>query len=265
MNVEKAIEFVRTNGNKFEQSRLNNIIGMNFDRTEVLKAFSNFQNPDGGFPFGDRNGFPSCLSNTAMAFHNLLEMDLDDSAVAKRCVKFFLKMKTDKGTWPENNKIKPLDPPFWDMPGDDMTTLWLTADISDLILRTGVPVSKKTAQYIKKHQEPEGRFTGYIHTTWMALSIFGKNGFGNEKIYSRALTFLEKIDIEDWDASCVAWCLDSMKRGDVDNDSTLWNKLLGQLSATQEPDGSWPSDEGDHLKARDANSVLVAALDIIEK
>jgi hypothetical protein len=201
----------------------------------------------------------------AMALHNLIEMDLTNSEIAILCIKFFSKTQSDDGTWPENHKIKPLDPPFWDMPGDDLTTVWLTADVSDLMLRTGNPISKKTAQYLRKHQTPDGKFTGYIHTTWIALSIFGKNGLCEERIYSKALAFLENVDCEDWDASCIAWCLDSMKRGVVENDSTLWNKLLGQLSATQEPDGSWPSDEGDHLKARDINSVLATVMDIIDK
>lgn len=265
MNIEKAIEFVRAHGNNFEQARLNHILGMKFDRDEVLKGFSILQNPDGGFPFGDEKGFPSCLSNTAMAHHNLTQLGLGNSEAANRCIKFLLKTQTKKGIWPENDKIKPLEPPFWDMPGDDLTTLWLTADISDLLQRTGNPISKKTTQYLRKHQTPDGKFEGYIHTTWIALSIFGRNGLFNEEIHSKALAFLENADIEDWDASCIAWCLDSMKHGEVDRESPLWDKLFQRLSATQEPDGSWPSEDGDHLKARDINSVLVAVMDIIDK
>jgi hypothetical protein len=265
MNIEKAIEFVRTHGNKFEHARLKHTLGQKFETIEVLNGFSNIQNPDGGFPFGDRKGYPSCLSNSAMALHNLIEMDLQDTEIAESCVKFFLKMQTDVGTWSENEKIKPLDPPFWDAPGDDLTTLWLTADISDLMLRVGNNTAKKTAIYLKKHQTPEGRFSGYIHTTWIALSIFGKNGLKDEKIFSNALAFLENADIEDWDVSCIAWCIASMKRGGVGGESPLWDKLISRLSATQEPDGSWPSDDGDHLKAKDVNSVLAAVMDIIHK
>ena len=136
INVQKAIEFIRENGNELELARLNNILGKDFDSASVLNGFSVLQNPDGGFPYGDRPGFPSCLSNTAQAVHVLQELGLEESDIYQASTRYFLEMQRE-GIWPENEKIAPLGPPFWDMPGEDRTTLWLTSDITDILLRSG--------------------------------------------------------------------------------------------------------------------------------
>ena len=265
IDVQKAMDYVKNNGNQLELARLNNIFGEKFDSKHVLNGFSELQNPDGGFPFGDKPGFPSCLSNTAQAVHVLQELKLDDSDIAQASINYFLKMQ-HKGFWPENEKIAPLGPPFWDMPGDDKTTLWLTADITDLLLRSGYSKENlsQAADFIRDHQAPDGKFMGYIHTTWVALSVFGKSGLDDENVGSGALAYLEQIELEDWDASCIAWCRDCMKVGEVASESPLWDKLTEKLADLQEEDGSWPSEDGEHLKTRNVNSVLAALLDSID-
>ena len=265
MDIDKAIRFVRIKGDRFEQARLQHTLGEKFDAEEVLSGFCAIQNPDGGFPYGDKKGFPSCLSNTTMALTTLIEMGLADSEPANRGITFLLGMRRENGTWEENPKITPLDPPFWDMPGDDDTTLWLTAATTDILLRSGRPVPDITLNYLRAKQGKDGRFAGFYHTTWIALSIFGKNGTHDRRITSLALAYLESADIEDWDCSCIAWCLESMKNGGVKKSSDLWNKLFDRLSETQEEDGSWTSEGGEELKIRDTNSVLAAVMDIIHK
>ncbi len=265
IEVQKAMDFIKDNGNQLELARLNNLFGEKFDSNMVLKGFSELQNPDGGFPFGDRPGWPSCLSNTAQAVHVLQELKLDDSDIAQAAMNYFLEMQ-HKGFWPENEKIAPLGPPFWDMPGDDKTTLWLTADITDLLLRSGYPGEKlsQAADFIRDRQAPDGKFMGYVHTTWMALSVFGKKGLDDEIVYSEALAYLEKVELDDWDAASIAWCLDCMKVGCVVENSPLWNKLTIKLAELQDENGSWPSEDGEHLKTRNVNSVLAALLDIVD-
>ena len=263
MNVEKAIHYIRKNGSRFEQARLDRVLGLEFNRKEVLKGFSDIQNPDGGFPYADRKGFPSCLSNTTMALSNLIELGLGDSEPARKGIDFLLKMKKTNGTWPENEKIKPLEPPFWDMPGDEETTAWLTAAVADILIRIGKKVPKTTQNYLRGLQGPDGKFSGFIHTTWLAIAIFGTGPYADKHVATRALEYLETADIDDWDASCIAWCLESMKQGDADRASGLRGKLKGMLSDTQEPDGSWPSEGGERAKSRDAVSVLSALMDII--
>jgi len=259
IDVQKAMDFIKNNGNELELARLNNLFGEKFDSNLVLKGFSEMQNPDGGFPFADKQGWPSCLSNTAQAVHILQELGLGKSDIAKASINYFLEMQ-HKGFWPENEKIAPLGPPFWDMPGDDKVTLWLTADIADLLMRSGYPGEnlELAANFIKDHQAPDGNFMGFIHTSWMALSVFGKNGLNDETVYSEALADLESLDIKDWDSASIAWCLDCMKVGNVNENSPLWNKMTGKLADLQEEDGSWPTEDGEHLKARNCNSILVA-------
>ncbi|MFO7618262.1 MAG: hypothetical protein R6W91_01160 [Thermoplasmata archaeon] len=265
MDLEKAIECVRACGTDFEKARLSHTLGEKFDSKEVLDGFSAVQNPDGGFPYADRKGFPSCLSNTAMALHTLMEMGLGNSEPAARGFEYLLKMRQENGTWEENPKIKPLDPQFWDMPGDYLTTIWLTADIADILLRAGRNVPSETYDFLRKLQEASGRFKGYYHTTWIALSLFGKNGNYDKKVFSGALAYLETVDIADWDASCIAWCLDCMNHGNVNEKSILRARLMDMLSDSQEPEGCWPSEGGETMKIRDANSVLAAVMDIMQK
>lgn len=260
MNIDRTIAYIIENGNLFEQARLNRTLGKKFSHGDVLRSFSELQNPDGGFPYGDRRGFPSCLSNTTMALSNLIDMGLADSEPALKSFRFMDSMKKSNGTWEENEKITPLDPPFWDIPGDEESTLWLTAASAEILRKAGKPVPRKTLEFLKKKQGPDGKFEGYIHTTWIAMAIFGKQS----PVSSAALKYLEGADIGDWDATCISWCLSSMKLGKVKAESGLWKKLMDRLSELQEPDGSWPSEGSVSAKVQDANAVLFAVMDIIK-
>lgn len=261
MDVERAIAFVRTHGSQFERARLSRTLGEDFDSGQVIRGFSSIQNPDGGFPFGDMPGLPSCLSNTAMALDTLAELGLSGSEPAAKAVRFFEARMTTNGTWSENDKIRPLGPPRWDMPGDPQTRIWLTADVADVLFIAGRKAPGRTAAFLRKHQMEDGRFDGYEHTTWISLSLFGKLGFGQPDVQTRALKYLEKADIGDWDASCIAWCMRSMRRGGIGSSSPLWGRLMALLSETQEEDGAWPGEGGEQHRVRDANSVLAAALE----
>ncbi|MCK5397724.1 MAG: terpene cyclase/mutase family protein [Thermoplasmata archaeon] len=263
MDIQKSINYVTENGNELELARLSNIFGQDFDSASVLNGFSTIQNPDGGFPYGDRPGFPSCLSNTAQAVHVLQELGLEESDIYQASIRYFMEMQRE-GIWPENEKIAPLGPPPWDIPGDDKTTLWLTADITDLLLRSGFEGDLSLAiDFIKEHQAPDGKFMGFIHTTWMALSVFGKSGINDVQVFSDALAYLETMDIIELDSACIAWCLDCMKKDEIARESLLWQKLLDRLAYLQEDDGAWPAEEGEHTKTRNINSVLSALQDII--
>ncbi len=262
MNIDNAIEFVRANGSKFELERLNCTLGREFDRDGVLKGFASLQNPDGGFPYGDKKGFPSCMSNTTMALHTLLEMELLDTEPAAQGINFLLKSRKRNGIWEENPKIKPLEPPFWDMPGDEDTTTWLTAAAAEILRKAGRKVPKATFEYLAEKQGPDGRFRGFYHTTWIAVFLFRGNDAGKKTVRTRAIRFLEGADISDWDVSCIAWCLDSLKHGGVNPVSPLWDKFIDALSESQEEDGSWPSDGGPLMRVRDANAVLSSVMDL---
>ncbi len=258
MDLKKAIKFVEDNGNQFERARLNHTLGRDFDADEVLRGFSAIQNPDGGFPYCDRKGFPSCLSNTAMALHTLLEMGLHESEPAKNGIEFLRAMRKDDGIWEENPKIAPLEPPPWDLPGDPEASIWLTADAADVLLRYGDRVSPNTVDFLRSKQDPDGRLEGYCHATWIALSVFGKNGHRDEEVYSKAMGYLESLDKSDWEPSCIAWCLDCMKNGNEGKGSILSTQLKEILSNCQETDGSWASDSDGITRTRDTNSVLAA-------
>jgi len=158
----------------------------------------------------------------------------------------------------ENPKVLPLDPPFWDMPGDRNTSIWLTADVADIMMRCGRPVPANTFEFLRSCQGPDGRFEGFYHTTWIALSLFGKNGMNDVGVLARALGYLENLDLGDWDTSCVAWCIDCLNNGIGYDHSQLREMLISKLTETQEPDGSWPSDGGEMMKPRDTVSVLAS-------
>ncbi len=258
MDIEKAISFVRSNGDMLELARLNNVTGEDFDRREVLRGFSDLQNPDGGFPFGDRKGFPSCLSNTAQAVHTLIELDLSDSEPAVRAIDHLLASQNDEGSWEENPQVMPLDPPFWDIPGDPGTTVWLTADITGILvgLGRGDERTERALEFLKENQAPDGKFRGFIHSTWIAVAIFGKNGHDDERVRKDALTYLGSLEFDDWDASSIVWCLDCLRAGSVDTGSRLWVRLSEMLQTLQLEDGSWGSVDGEEYRVRTTIDVL---------
>ncbi len=258
MDIDKAISFVRSNGDRLELARLKNIMGEEFDTQDILRGFTDLQNPDGGFPFGDRKGFPSCLSNTAQAIHTFLELDLSDSEPAIRSLDFLLANQTDEGSWEENPQVMPLDPPFWDIPGDPRTTVWLTADITDILVRLGREDERieRAVEFLKGNQSPDGKFRGFIHSTWIAAAIFGKNGYDDKTVWKDAMAYLGTLEFDDWDASSIVWCLDCLLTGGADTGSGLWARLSERLQTLQLEDGSWESADGEEYRAQTTIAVL---------
>lgn len=258
MDTDKAISFVMSNGDRLELARLNNIMGEEFDRQEIMQGFSDLQNPDGGFPFGDRKGFPSCLSNTTQAIHTFLELDLSDSEPAIRSLDYLFANQTGEGSWEENPQVMPLDPPFWDIPGDPRTTVWLTADITDMLVRLGRKDERieLAVEFLKGSQASDGKFRGFIHPTWIAAAIFGKNGFDDKAVWNDAIAYLGTLEFDDWDASSIAWCLDCLWTGGADAGSGLWVRLSERLRSLQLENGSWELTDGEEYRVRTTIAVL---------
>ena len=259
MNIDAAARYIRTHGDVLDNAKLSQTLQEPFDKDEVLEGFSELQNPDGGFPYMDRKGFPSCLSNTSMALRNLTQIGLVDSDQTSRAVQFLLDRRSPEGSWEENSKIAPLEPPFWDMPGDTRTTTWLTADISDVLIRSGLAddeVLNKAAEFLKKGQAPDGRFRGFINATWIAVAVFGKHGLNDWRVWQDALSYLETENTEGWEATGITWCLDCLTQGGVDTSSEFWSGLYERLSSLQLEDGSWDSADGERLRAGITNSAL---------
>lgn len=142
MDIPKAISFVEKNGTALEKYRLHFLRGKEKNDEIPLQYLRNLQNEDGGFPYDSEKGKLSCVLTTSYYLGLMVELGLGNSNVCKKTTDYLFRIQGKDGNWSENEAIKQYNPPFWDIPSDLKTTLWLTANITNYLIQLGYSKSQ---------------------------------------------------------------------------------------------------------------------------
>ena len=159
MDVQKAMKFVEENGTELEKYRLHYLLGKERDNKVPLRYLRQLQNNDGGFPYENEKGKVSCTSNTNVNLSLMIELGLAKSNVCRKTVEYLLRVQGRDGSWDENEEIKQYNPPFWNLPGDPKTKMWLTADVCNYLIQLNYRESeavKKASEFLLKNRDVEG-------------------------------------------------------------------------------------------------------------
>jgi hypothetical protein len=140
LDVQRAISFVEENGTELEKYRLNYLLGKKRDDEVPLRYLRGLQNVDGGFPFNDEKGKLSSANKTSVNLGLIFELGLTGSDVCRKIVEYLIDVQAEDGSWDENHAINRYNPPFWNMPGDLKTKMWLTAAILNYLIQLGYRV-----------------------------------------------------------------------------------------------------------------------------
>jgi hypothetical protein len=259
MNVEKAIAFMERNGTPIEKYRLHFLLGKEIDDNVPLRYLADLQNEDGGFPYDNEKGKISCVSSTYANLDVMVELNLMNSQVFRRAADYLAKIQKEDGSWSENDEIRQYDPPFWDLPRDLKTSMWLTADIANYFIRSGCRESQpvqRAAAFLRGNRDEEGKFAGFLHSTWISIAVFGQLEGSESEIVKKALNVIDRnLDRLD-EGTVLAWCLDCLHAAGLTKGSAVVRRCIDSLVSLQQENGAWVSSEGEERATPTTISVL---------
>jgi len=265
LNITKAVSFVESNGTALEKYRLHFLLGKERNDDVPLRHLRELQNQDGGFPYKDEKGRVSCANDTNNILHIMVELELNKSDVCRKTVEYLFKIQKEDGSWSENEKIKAYNPPFWDMPNNPNTTMWLTADIAHVLIQLGYsnfPAVQKATTFLLKNRDNEGKFAGPLHSTWISIGVFGRLEGSNSDIVKKALKVIEQNfeRLKDG-AGNFAWVLECLYVAGIPEENPVVKRCIEELVNSQQENGSWKSADGEEFTV----SITINVLNVLKK
>lgn len=243
VEVEKAINLVKTQGNPIQRARLTYILGEADHREKVEKFLQELQLSNGGFPYQRKRKNPYCLSVTSGMMKWMAELRLVKTPVCQRTIIFVKGLQHSEGFWDENPALTPFNPPFWDRSGELNTQLWITGAIAEHLIRLEKrigPEVVRAGDFLLGHRKQDGSFQGFQHTTWLAIGVLTPRLGLDDVIIQTALKALEKY--RDWEPTNLNWALNSLYWALVPPNHKVATKLLDMLKKQQRGDGSWTAE-----------------------
>jgi len=262
MDIQKAIRFVEDNGTEQEKYRLSYLLGKKRDDEVPLRYFRGIQNKDGGFPYENEKGKAGCILRTDANLSLMIELGLAESDVCRKTTEYLMRVQDSDGGWDENDEIKQYNPPFWDLPGDPKTKMWLTADVCNHLIQLGYRESKavkKATEFLLKNRDAEGKFAGFLHSTWISVAVFGQLKGSNSEVVKKALKVIEQNinRIEDGTSDFI-WCLECFHVAGVSKDTPIVKRCIDRVTALQRENGAWASaDEDKYAVSTTINALRV--------
>lgn len=248
LDIQKSISFIEKNGSELEKFRLRYLLGKEKNNEFPLKYLGELQNDDGGFPYDDEKGKSSSVNSTSANLALMIELELDKSEVCRKTIAYLLKVQGEDCSWDENESINRYNPPFWNMPGDLKTKMWLTASISNYLIQLGHGESsavRKAVAFLLENRDMEGKFAGFLHSTWISVGVFGQLEGSRSEVVNKALNIIDQnINRMEDGASDFTWCLECFYVAGVPKDNPVAKKFIDRLIELQREDGAWVSGDG---------------------
>jgi hypothetical protein len=253
--MKKAIDFIYSNGTPMEIARLDSILKRN--PSNVLGIIQALQNRDGGFPYNMDPGTPSTLNTTEFVLVWLHDLALLDSEVGTKAFQFMLSLQHQDGTWDEPDKILLYDPPPWMVPHNDYAIAFTTANSAFWLGVKGLKTEPfhRACTFLKSSQDKSGKFPGFIHTTWISTAVLAMEKDWTFNPVVRALSYLDGLSLEQWEASQISWMLWYFALADIPSEIPFLRKAVAELLTRQKEDGRFASEDGDSFSV---NSTLEA-------
>jgi len=260
LDVSKAISFVEKNGTALEKYRLRFLIGKEESDEIPLQYLRVIQDEDGGFPYDSETGKLSCVNDTSNYLGLMVELELDSSDVCKKTIEYLFRIQGKDGSWSENEVIKQYNPPFWLIPGDLKTTMWLTASLTNHLIQLGYSKSRavqRATRFLLKNCDNEGKFAGFLHSTWISIGVFGQLEGSGSDIVKKALKVIEEnIEKLRDGAGDFAWCLECFYVAGLTKEDPTVKKCIDELVNLQQENGAWLSADGGKFTVSTTINVL---------
>ncbi len=243
-NLAQAIAYVRQHGTPLELARLHAALGEQAAVDEARQQVGMLQNTNGGWPYRQQEGQPSSLAATHHALTWLAELGLRQDAMVKRGLDFLLAAQQPDGSWRESDQIAALNPPQWMSPENPMANTYLTADSAyHLAVSRDAQLDAVSlaCNYLYQLELEEQ----YPQTIWIMGALFTIAEGADSEVAQVTREYLEARLDSQWGASALAWLLNTYLNAGIAPTLPLLVRARTMLEALQQPNGSFPSDDGD--------------------
>lgn len=260
INVEKAIQFVETNGDRFQKNYIRSLFGVN-NLAMTLAELAKYQNPDGGWVRidPDYEGTVSSITCTMGGFGKMERLQVQTCNLIDSSITYLKAVQKPSGMWDEPDAIIDFRPPRWYYPRLLNNRIWFTNGM----LRYVISRAPKEEEMIRKaraylRQFWDGTtFPGYEHNNWMGIVSFWNTGEPeDQKIWQGCLENLRR-DIQNYDLADVVWTLESCAFLNLPKEEAVVAAALELLQAGQAGDGGFGTGYGEFQRA----DVTIEALD----
>jgi hypothetical protein len=276
-DIDTAIGYVVARGDAVERARLSYLRTGKFPAAEIYDNLEAGQTPTGGWPPQWGAGVAS-VDATCFRLAELDDLGGLSRPSAKRALDWLASRQRLDGFWEEDASLEAVAPP-WAKPGDPEARFYLTVnatfwlavaaedaaasrpttslDSATTSLDSDSPdlyevALTRAGQAIRDSLDENGAWPGFLVSGWLAGAVLQRA----EWFYEAARIFMILGDrVKTMSAADAAWMVAALLRIGVNVDDSIISAGRRQLSATQRPDGAWPSDDGPQF---DVNTTLTA-------
>jgi hypothetical protein len=258
-DIDAAIGYVVARGDAVDRARLSYLRTGNHPAAEIFEHVETGQTPTGGWP-AQWGGDVASIDATCFRLAELDDLGGLSRQSAKRALDWIASRQRLNGFWEEDSTLADVAPP-WAKPGDPEARFYLTVNatfwLSVAAADSGspdlyeVPLTRAN-QAIRDSLDDNGAWPGFLVSGWLAGAVLHRAQW----FYESARIFVILADrVKTMSAADAAWMVAALRRAGVNVDDSVLVAGRRQLSATQRPDGAWPSDDA---AAFDVNTTLTA-------
>ncbi len=249
MDIRKALDFVRGQGDALTRARAEALLQESPPPAEVIAGLEALQGPEGGWPAELQPGLPESVVGTWAGLRACQDLGLLGRPMAQRGKEFLLARQGTDGGW-EDPGVEGRPQPRWLSRGEEAGRLYVTAQVSSLFVACGwgkEPALGRTLDLLLKHQQEGGSFRGSSRqTTWYALpllaTLLGRQSGPAQNIL---LTFGREIGEGGWSPGAFAALLFNLLISGYGMETPLVRQAWEQILMRQRQDGAWEGEEGE--------------------
>ena len=138
--------------------------------------------------------------------------------------------------------------------------MWLTANITNYLIQLGYSESQavqRAVRFLLKNRDEEGKFAGFLHSTWISIGVFGQLRGSESDIVKNALKVIDENIRKLRDgAGDFAWCLECFYAAGLTKENPIVKKCIDELVDLQQENGAWLSADGEKFTASTTINVL---------
>ena len=205
----------------------------------------------------------SVIDTTLAGLGWLDELGMLESPTAEKAIHFLCVRQKPDGGWDEDAALEPGKNalPPWIKPGEMATRMYLTANTAYWLAVSGGtnrPHFHRALGFITGQQGNDEEGFGYLHTAWIAASVFLLAGRRNMDAARKATQFFVDQPLAGWECSQIAWALNNLSVAGLPDSNPFVVRALGELVQRQSIDGCWVSEDGSTHTADATIQVLKA-------
>jgi hypothetical protein len=258
VDFDAAVGFVVARGDAVDRARLSMLRTGSLPGEDVYLQIEQGQAPSGGWPAQWATHVAS-VDATCFRLAELDDLCGLSRPAGQRAFGWLVARQRPDGCWEEDGSLAK-DAPPWATPGDPEARFYLTANTAFwLVVGADRESSPRTAGAVTRASQAlvdqiasDGSWPGFLVAGWLAAAVLHKC----EYFYEAARMFGVLTDrVPTMSAADAAWLLAALRRVGVAAEDGLLDAARARLSATQRPDGAFPSDDG---IAFDVHTTLTA-------